>query len=170
MLQHWVRDRSRGPRFSLEEAVRMLTRDPAALFGVSLRSLVVCNLLILAGRPSMGKTSLALRIQERVGAERCLLLAQDAYYKDGSGLSPKEQAAINYDHPEAYDTSLLVQDLRDLKDKNGVLMVQEMHKNAKAGGDIVEYNPDRDVNGMTAAVAAKLLKEIAGVMLAQSIG
>jgi agmatinase len=35
------------------------------------------------------------------------------------------------------------------------------------GADIVEYNPDRDVNGMTAAVAAKLLKEIAGVMLQQ---
>lgn len=33
------------------------------------------------------------------------------------------------------------------------------------GADIVEYNPDRDVNGMTAAVAAKLVKEIAGMML-----
>lgn len=35
------------------------------------------------------------------------------------------------------------------------------------GADIVEYNPDRDVNGMTAAVAAKFLKEIAGMMLQQ---
>ncbi len=33
------------------------------------------------------------------------------------------------------------------------------------GADIVEYNPDRDVNAMTAAVAAKCLKEIAGCML-----
>jgi uridine kinase len=69
----------------------------------------------IAGGTGSGKTSLAVRIQERVGANRCLLLAQDAYYKDGSSLSPEEQAAINYDHPEAYDTSLLVQDLRDLK-------------------------------------------------------
>lgn len=30
------------------------------------------------------------------------------------------------------------------------------------GADIVEYNPDRDINGMTAAVAAKLVKELAG--------
>jgi agmatinase len=36
------------------------------------------------------------------------------------------------------------------------------------GADIVEYNPDRDINKMTAAVAAKFLKEIAGVMLGQS--
>ena len=33
------------------------------------------------------------------------------------------------------------------------------------GADIVEYNPDRDPNGLTAAVAAKLFKEIAGTML-----
>jgi arginase family enzyme len=35
------------------------------------------------------------------------------------------------------------------------------------GADIVEVNPGRDVNGMTAAVAAKLLKEIAGTMIEQ---
>ena len=69
----------------------------------------------IAGGTGSGKTSLAIKIQERVGADRCLLLAQDAYYKDGSRLSAEAQAAINYDHPDAYDTSLLVQDLRDLK-------------------------------------------------------
>lgn len=69
----------------------------------------------IGGGTGSGKTSLAVRIQEKVGPERCLLLAQDAYYKDGSSLSPEEQATLNYDHPDAYDTSLLVQDLRDLK-------------------------------------------------------
>jgi len=33
------------------------------------------------------------------------------------------------------------------------------------GADVVELNPDRDVNGVTAMVAAKLIREIAGVML-----
>ena len=33
------------------------------------------------------------------------------------------------------------------------------------GADIVEYNPTRDINGMTAMVCAKLLKEIAAKML-----
>src|SRR5512134_2625985 len=69
----------------------------------------------IAGGTGSGKTSLAVKIVERVGAERCLLIAQDAYYKDGSTLAPAAQAAINYDHPDAFDTSLLVQDLRDLK-------------------------------------------------------
>jgi uridine kinase len=69
----------------------------------------------IAGGTGSGKTSLACKIRERVGADHCLLLTQDAYYKDGSTLSPAAQAAINYDHPDAFDTSLLVQDLRDLK-------------------------------------------------------
>ncbi len=33
------------------------------------------------------------------------------------------------------------------------------------GADIVEYNPRRDLNGMTAMVAAKLMREVAGKML-----
>ncbi len=33
MLQHWVRDRTRGERFGLEEAVHMLTQVPADLYG-----------------------------------------------------------------------------------------------------------------------------------------
>jgi arginase len=37
------------------------------------------------------------------------------------------------------------------------------------GADIVEYNPDRDVNEITAAVAAKFLKELAGIMLRQNV-
>src|SRR5262249_41419845 len=34
MLTHWVRDRRRGPRIALETAVRALTHDPAALYGL----------------------------------------------------------------------------------------------------------------------------------------
>ncbi|KKL88424.1 hypothetical protein LCGC14_1924810, partial [marine sediment metagenome] len=36
------------------------------------------------------------------------------------------------------------------------------------GADIVEYNPNRDLNGMTAMVAAKVVKEIAAQMLVNS--
>ena len=69
----------------------------------------------IAGGTGSGKTSLAAKIVERVGPDRCLLIAQDSYYKDGSALSAEERAAINYDHPDAFDTPLLIQDLRDLK-------------------------------------------------------
>lgn len=69
----------------------------------------------VAGGTGSGKTSFAKELVARLGADQCLEIAQDAYYKDGSRLSAEERAAINYDHPDAFDTSLLVQDLRDLK-------------------------------------------------------
>ena len=34
MLTHWVRDRKRGPKIALEEAVRIMTSDPANLYGL----------------------------------------------------------------------------------------------------------------------------------------
>ena len=72
-------------------------------------------LIGVAGGTGSGKTSFAKKLLARLGPERCLLIAQDAYYKDGSNLDPQARAAKNYDHPDAFDTSLLVQDLRDLK-------------------------------------------------------
>jgi uridine kinase len=75
----------------------------------------VTVLVGIAGGTGSGKTSFAVKIRDRIGEDRCLLIAQDAYYKDGSTLHAAAQAAINYDHPDAFDTSLLVQDLRDLR-------------------------------------------------------
>jgi uridine kinase len=69
----------------------------------------------IAGGTGSGKTSFALEVGARLGPGQCVTLAQDAYYKDGSTLSPEARAAINYDHPDAFDTPLLVQDLRDLR-------------------------------------------------------
>ncbi len=46
-----------------------------------------------------------------------------------------------------------------------ILGIIQRIPNRIVGADIVEYNPDRDFNDMTAMVAAKLLKEIAGKML-----
>ena len=69
----------------------------------------------IAGGTGSGKTSFAQNIQDLIGQDLCLNLNQDSYYKDGSGLTAEAQAAINYDHPDAFDTPLLVQDLRDLK-------------------------------------------------------
>jgi len=44
MLQHWVRDRKRGERLPVETAIRMLTRDPAELYGMSDRGVVAKGL------------------------------------------------------------------------------------------------------------------------------
>ena len=51
-----------------------------------------------------------------------------------------------------------------LRTRDIITVIQKI-KTPIVGGDIVEYNPVRDINGMTAMVAAKLLKELADKML-----
>jgi N-acyl-D-aspartate/D-glutamate deacylase len=40
VLAHWVRDRTRGPKLAIEDAVRMLSRGPAELYGLGDRGVV----------------------------------------------------------------------------------------------------------------------------------
>ena len=68
----------------------------------------------IAGGTGSGKTSFAQRILDRIGPDLCLIVAQDSYYKDGSGLDAAAQAAINYDHPDAFDWPLLMGHLAEL--------------------------------------------------------
>jgi uridine kinase len=72
-------------------------------------------LIGVAGGTGSGKTSFADELLGRLRPERCVTIAQDAYYKDGSALDAVARAAINYDHPDAFDTQLLVDDIQDLK-------------------------------------------------------
>jgi uridine kinase len=72
-------------------------------------------LIGIAGGTGSGKTSFARKLVEALGEERCLLIPQDSYYRDTSSLTPDERLSWNYDHPHAFDTSLLEQDLRELK-------------------------------------------------------
>jgi len=51
-----------------------------------------------------------------------------------------------------------------LRTRDIISVIQQI-KAPIVGADIVEYNPVRDINGMTAMVAAKLLKELADKML-----
>jgi len=65
----------------------------------------------IAGASGSGKTTFVRRLSEVIGKENISLLHHDSYYRDRSGLSPQERAGLNYDHPEALETGLLVEHL-----------------------------------------------------------
>ncbi len=44
MLTHWVRDRTRGPRIPLEDALQMMTSEPADLYGLGDRGRLIAGL------------------------------------------------------------------------------------------------------------------------------
>jgi len=68
----------------------------------------------IAGGSGSGKTTLAQKLSEYFG-DRVSLLRHDDYYKSQASLSLQERAALNFDHPDAFDTMLLVQHLDELR-------------------------------------------------------
>ncbi|MDX1688434.1 MAG: uridine kinase [Candidatus Promineifilaceae bacterium] len=68
----------------------------------------------VAGGTASGKTTVAERILQGVGASQVAYLAHDAYYKDMSHLPFEERARLNYDHPSSLETDLLVHHVEEL--------------------------------------------------------
>lgn len=67
------------------------------------------------GGTGSGKTTLAERVINAVGGD-AVLLSMDFYYSDHREMPFEERAKINYDHPNAFDTDLLISHLKDLKE------------------------------------------------------
>jgi uridine kinase len=69
----------------------------------------------VAGGSGSGKTTVVRRIVDSLGPEHVVVLEHDRYYRDRNDLRLEERAALNYDHPDSLETSLLVQHLEALK-------------------------------------------------------
>lgn len=68
----------------------------------------------IAGGTASGKTTLAQKIKDYFNDD-VLLLCQDYYYKPLDHLTLEERKKVNFDHPNAFDTDLLIEHLRALK-------------------------------------------------------
>ena len=73
----------------------------------------------IAGGSGSGKTTLAKQLADCFG-DRLALLRHDDYYKAQSSLTLEERATLNYDHPDAFDTDLLVFHLDELRAGNDI--------------------------------------------------
>jgi len=69
----------------------------------------------IAGGTASGKTTVARRLVERLEGHAVAFLDQDAYYRDLSDMPIEERKAFNFDHPDAFDTDLMVAHLRELQ-------------------------------------------------------
>lgn len=69
----------------------------------------------VAGGSGSGKTSVACAILDAVGRERIAFLEQDSYYRDVDRGGDVDLLAHNFDHPDALDSDLLIQNVEALK-------------------------------------------------------
>lgn len=73
----------------------------------------------IAGGTGSGKSTLADRLKEAFEGEM-VSLSHDYYYKSNDHLTYEERTKLNYDHPDAFDTELLIEHLKQLKEGKAI--------------------------------------------------
>ncbi len=71
-------------------------------------------ILGIAGGTGSGKTTITRKLIQRFGGD-VSVIHHDNYYKAHHDMPYEERAKLNYDHPDSFDTDLLIEDLKKLK-------------------------------------------------------
>ena len=70
----------------------------------------------VAGGTASGKSTLVKKLQEAFKGESVITICHDYYYKAHDELSYEERTQLNYDHPSAFDTDMMIADIKKLKE------------------------------------------------------
>ncbi|WP_325214677.1 uridine kinase [Oscillibacter sp.] len=73
----------------------------------------------IAGGTGSGKTTLTRHLKDHFGPD-VTVVGHDSYYKRQEGKTYEERALQNYDHPDAFDTDLLIRHLRELREGRSI--------------------------------------------------
>ena len=68
----------------------------------------------IAGGTGSGKTTITRKLMQRFAGD-VSVINHDSYYKAHHDMPYEERTRLNYDHPDAFDTEMLVDALRELR-------------------------------------------------------
>lgn len=69
----------------------------------------------IAGGTGSSKTTVVKKIVESLPPNYVAVVLLDSYYNDTTGLTDEERKAINFDHPDAFDWRLLIEQVNELR-------------------------------------------------------
>ncbi|SCJ95854.1 Uridine kinase [uncultured Eubacterium sp.] len=74
------------------------------------------NVIIIgiAGGTGSGKSTMIDRIEKQFSSQ-ITILSHDFYYKAHDNMTYEERCKLNYDHPDAFDTDLMIEHIKKLK-------------------------------------------------------
>lgn len=113
-------------------------------------------LIGITGGTGSGKSTIANEVYESFQNDCIAIIEQDSYYKDQSNLSFDERIKTNYDHPNAFDTQLLVKHLKELLEGNDIY---------KPIYDFKEHNRKEE----TIKVESRNIIIVEGIMILQDV-
>ena len=96
----------------------------------------------IAGGTGSGKTTLTEKLKAEFG-EDVSVLYHDNYYKSHSEMPYEERTKLNYDHPDAFETDLMIRDIQALRRGETVRCPVYDYTIHDRSGDTVEVRPTK---------------------------
>ncbi len=114
----------------------------------------------IAGGSGCGKSTFVRNIMDQLPPDSVALISQDNYYRDNSHLPLEERHQLNFDHPNAIDFELLIEQLKDLKAGKAINMPQYSYITCTRSEKTINVNPKAIiiVEGMMSLVQEELRK------------
>ena len=101
------------------------------------------RLIGISGGSGSGKTTIIRNITDRV--KEFVFIPQDNYYKSAENISNTNITAFNFDHPDAFDTTLLLNHLKELKAGRPIEMPTYDFVHHRRAEEIEHVDPKRVV-------------------------
>lgn len=95
----------------------------------------------IAGGTGSGKTTVVNKIIASLPPGEVAVMPQDSYYKDSSHIPPEERSKINFDEPAAIEWTLLVEQLKLLKEGKTIQMPTYSYLTCTRQAETVEVRP-----------------------------
>jgi len=95
----------------------------------------------VAGGTASGKSTLVKKLQEAFIGESVITICHDYYYKAHDELVYEERTKLNYDHPDAFDTDMMIADILKLKQGESIYRPVYSFVNHNRTGQTVKVDP-----------------------------
>ncbi|MCR5526211.1 MAG: uridine kinase [Lachnospiraceae bacterium] len=96
----------------------------------------------IAGGTGSGKSTFTNRLKDKFG-DHVTVLYHDNYYRAQDDLSFEERKKMNYDHPSAFETDLLIEHLRELKNGHTIQCPIYDYSNHNRSNEVTIVKPSR---------------------------
>lgn len=95
----------------------------------------------VTGGSGSGKTTVSRAIYNELKGQNIQIITQDTYYNDQAEMTMAERKRVNYDHPLAFDTDLLIKQLSALRNNQSVEMPVYDYKAYTRSKETVHVEP-----------------------------
>ena len=109
----------------------------------SLRTMKDVVVIGVAGGTGSGKSTLVKRLQEAFKNDDVATICHDFYYKAHPELTYEERTKLNYDHPDAFDTWLMVEHIKALKEGKAVECPTYSFVEHNRAEEVMPVNPSK---------------------------